>query len=283
MKKLNLQPNTPEWLEARKQYKTASEAAIVLGISPFQTPEKFKMIKLGLAKQFYSAAMRRGHDLEEQVRQWANETLGLNFKEEIWVNGEYLASLDGIDGKILVEIKVSDRTYNDVKKGALPEYYLTQMQQQMHCSPATSGYLVAYSPKADAYAISEPVYEDPSYMERISAGWLLFDQINIDEHTPVDRSDDGSVINLFGEYAGLMSKIDQLKARADKIKEKLIAEAGDRSLVAGDFKVTRSKGSTRYDYKKAAADAKVDLEPYKKEGAPTYSIKLPKNPFEVEE
>ena len=35
MQKLDLAPNTPEWLEARKKYRTASEAPIVCGISPF--------------------------------------------------------------------------------------------------------------------------------------------------------------------------------------------------------------------------------------------------------
>jgi hypothetical protein len=62
-------------------------------------------------------------------------------------------------------------------------------------------------------------------------------------------------------------------------KEELIKEAGDRSLVAGDFKLVRSKPTTRYDYKKAATDAKVDLEKYKSEGKPTFSVKLPPNPF----
>jgi hypothetical protein len=65
-------------------------------------------------------------------------------------------------------------------------------------------------------------------------------------------------------------------------KEELIKEAGDRSLVAGDFKLVRSKPTTRYDYKKAATDAKVDLNKYKTESAPTFTIKVPKNPFKDE-
>jgi putative phage-type endonuclease len=279
MEKLNLQPNTPEWLEARKNYRTASEAPIVCGISPFQTPEKFKLIKLGLAKQYYSKAMADGHKYEDQVRQWANKELGYDFKEEIWVNGDYLASLDGIDGDTLVEIKVSERTFDDIKAGRLPEYYITQMQQQMHCSPATQGYLVAYSKKRDDYAISPLILEEPSYMKQIADSWELFDQIKVDEHTPVDCSDDGRIVELFKRYDRLKAELDTIKSYMDMTRDELIRAAGDRSMVAGDFKLVRSKGTTRYDYKKAAADAKVDLEKYKSEGKPTFSVKLPPNPF----
>ena len=44
--KHDVQPNTEEWLALRKQYRTASEAAIVMGISPWTTREDFKLIKL---------------------------------------------------------------------------------------------------------------------------------------------------------------------------------------------------------------------------------------------
>lgn len=283
MQKLDLQPNTPEWLEARKNYRTASEAPIVCGISPFQTPEQFKLIKAGLKKQYYSKAMADGHKFEDQVRQWANKHLNANFLEEIWVNGEYLASLDGIDGDTLVEIKVSERTFDDIKANRLPEYYLTQMQQQMHCSPATQGYLVAYSKKRDDYAISELVKQDPVYMDRIAQGWSMFDEIKIDEHTPVDRSEDRHIMDLFNRYDRLKAEMETVKATMDWVKEELIKEAGDRSMVAGEFKIERRKGATRYDYKKAATDAKVDLEQYKTESAPTFTVKLPKNPFKDEQ
>lgn len=279
MQKHDVKPNTPEWLELRKEYRTASEAAIVMGISPFQTPEQFKLIKAGLKKQYYSAAMRRGHELEDMVRQWANGWLGKDFKEEIWTNEGYLASLDGIDGDCLVEIKVSDRTYNDLKKGVIPEYYLVQIQQQLFCSPAEYGYLIAYSPKAEDYATSEAIAFDPVYMANIATGWELFNDIKIDEHTPVDLSDDGRVVELFNRYDRLKAELDTIKSYLDMTRDELIKAAGDRSMVAGDFKLERRKGAVRYDYKKAATDANVDLEQYKSESAPTFTVKLPPNPF----
>lgn len=282
MKQLHIEQNTQEWLEARKQYRTASEAAIVLGISPFQTPINFKLIKAGLKKQYYNSAMKRGHDLEDQVRNHAEAFFGRAFNPECWVNGQYMASLDGIDETrdTVLEIKVSDRTFKDLAAGNIPEYYYAQIQQQLFCSPANVGYLYVYSPEKDEYICSAPIQEMPMYMDSIDEAWVKFDELEIDEHTPVDRSDDGAIVNLFGEYAGLMRKIKQCQERADIIKAKLIAEAGDHTLIAGDFKLERRKGATRYDYKKAATDAKVDLEQYKTEGNPTFTFKLPRNPFD---
>ena len=226
--------------------------------------------------------MKRGHDLEDQVRNHAEAFFGRAFNPECWVNGQYMASLDGIDETrdTVLEIKVSDRTFKDLAAGNIPEYYYAQIQQQLFCSPATVGYLYVYSPEKDEYICSAPIQEMPMYMDSIDEAWVKFDELEIDEHTPVDRSDDGAIVNLFGEYAGLMRKIKQCQERADIIKAKLIAEAGDHTLIAGDFKLERRKGATRYDYKKAATDAKVDLEQYKTEGNPTFTFKLPRNPFD---
>lgn len=278
MKQLDVAPNSQEWLEARKAYHTASEAAIVLGISPWTKPEKFKQIRAGLAKQFYNTAMKRGHDTEAQIRDWANKKLGKTFKEEVWVHGEYLASLDGIDGDVLVEIKCSDHTYNDLENGVIPKYYWYQVQQQLHCSPATTAYLVAYSPKKDAYNISEVIPQDTTAMEDVAEAWVAFDAMPMPEG-PLDLSEDGKVQALFTAYAECKAVADSTKLAMDDIKDSLIALAQDRSVIAGSFKLTKKVGVTRYDYKKAAADAKVDLESYKSVGNPTYSISLPANPF----
>jgi len=279
--KHDLQPNTPEWLELRKGFRTASEAPIVLGISPFQTPENFKLIKAGLKKQYYSKAMELGHTLEDQVRQHAGAHFDLNFKEEIWTRGKYLASLDGIDGDVLVEIKVSDHTYNALHDGVIPEYYYAQVQQQLHCSPAKVGYIYAYSPKKDAYIHSAPIEEMPMYMESIEEAWENFDAMPVPEK--IDFSEDGSVVNLFHEYQSLKRKADELKERMETVKEKLVERAQDHSIEAAGYKLTKSKPRTSYDYSKACKDAKLDLSKYEKVGNPSWTITAPKSPFEAAE
>lgn len=279
MKKHDVQPNTPEWLELRKEYRTASEAPIVAGISPWTTPNDFKLIKAGLKKQFYSKAMRRGHELEEQVRQHANKAFCKEFKEEIWTNGQYLASLDGIADGIVLEIKVSDHTYNALAEGTVPEYYYLQIQQQLYCSGAHTAYLYAYSPKKDEYICSYSIHPMGGFKERMDSLWDLFNSMPIPNNTPTDYSGDGEVLELFSEYEYLKQQADELKDKMDIIKAQLVEKAGDKTLVAGDFKLEYRKGSTTYDYRAAAKAAKLNLEQYKKEGSPTFVVKLPKNPF----
>jgi len=279
MKKLDLQPNTDEWLEVRKKYRTASEAPIVLGISPFTTPEAFKLIKAGLKKQYYSKAMQLGHELEDKSRQWANERFGKDFKEEIWVNGDYLASLDGIDDGTVLEIKTSDITYNKLKDGIIEEHYHAQIQQQLHCCGGVVAYLVAYGPKADDFAISEPIFPAPHYIEEIAKAWEKFDAMPVPEQ--IDFSDNGEVVTLFQSYQTLKETADNIKEQMDEIKQQLIAKAQDHSIEAQGYKLTKSKPRTSYDYSKACKDAKLDMEQYKKVGDPSWSIKMAPNPFEA--
>lgn len=279
MIKHNVKPNTQEWLDLRAQFRTASEAAIVLGISPFTTPEQFKLIKAGLKKQYYSKAMQQGHQLEAKVRTFCDYYFNKTFKEEVWSNNGFLASLDGIDGETLVEIKVSDRTYNDLKNGINPEYYAVQVQQQLYCSPAEVGYIVAYSPKADDYAIGEAIELDQSVIEDIQRAWSIFDSLPIPDQ-PIDMSDDGAVINLFHEYQSLKQQADEIAARMTEIKNQLIDTSQGLGLEAQGYKLTPKKGSITYDYKKAVTDAGIDLDPYKKEGKPSFTLTLPKSPFD---
>lgn len=277
MEQLHLEQNSQEWLDARKQYRTASEAAIVLGISPFTSVADFKLIKAGVKQQYYSAAMQQGHDLEDRVRQLSNRHFGLDFKDECWVNGSYMASLDGIDGDTLVELKVSDRTYRDLKDGIMPAYYHAQVQQQLYCSPAEVGYIVAYSPKADEIAISARIELDYAVIDKIEAAWEAFDAMEVPE--VADMSNNGAVMELFQRYAKIKAETERAKDEMDEIKKGLIEHSSDKSLTAGDFKLTKGKPRVTYDYKKAATKASVDLEQYRKESEGTWTISVPKNPF----
>lgn len=282
MTKHNVAPNTPEWLELRKQFRTASEAAIVLGISPWTTPEDFKLIKAGLKTQYYNSNMRRGHELEDQVRQHANDHFDKDFKEEIWSKGKYLASLDGIDGDTLVEIKVSDYTYEELEKGDVPEYYHVQVQQQLHCSPATKGYLYVYSPKRDAYIKSYAIEEDPAYHLKIEEAWEAFDKMPMPEG-PINAEGDGDVMKLFHHFAYLKNQAEQIKEQMDDIRRQLIDSSHGKGYKAGGYTLRQSKPRTSYDYKTACTDAKLDLENYKKVGEGTWGITVPKNPFSADE
>lgn len=280
MKQLNVQQNTPEWLEARKGYRTASEAAIVCGVLPFTTVLNFQKIKAGLKKQFYSTAMKRGHDMEDQARKLCDERLGRTFRDECWVRSDYMASLDGIDGDVLVEIKVSKWTYRDIMDGKIPDYYWLQIQQQLYCSPASVGYLAALDPDTGKLALSDPIAEDEQAMVRIEQAWLDF--LALPPPVPdVDWTGDGVAIKLFERFATAKALAEEAKTTMDSIKAELIALSESRSGYCEAGKLTKKAGAKRTDYKKAASDAGLDLSGYVTEGKPSYAVTLPKAPFDA--
>lgn len=280
----DIQPNTPEWLELRTKYRTASEAAIVCGKSPFTSVEKFKMIKAGLAKQFYSKAMQLGHETEEATRQWASEALGMPLEEAIFTRGRYLASLDGYHDGTVVEIKASSHTYGMVKDGYVPIYYHLQILQQLYCSGAHVAYLVAYCPKTGQYAMSGAIHYTDGDMDEIEAAWDAFDAMPVPEGD-VDASDNTDLRQLFDRYAAVKAQADEVEMSLDEIKAKILSYASpDRSVACAGYRIEYRKPSTKVDYKKAATAARLDLAPYTTTAdAPSYVLKMAPSPFAADD
>lgn len=285
MKQLDLQPNTQEWLDARAMFRTASELPIVTGISPFTTKERFKLIKAGLAKQFYSSAMQLGHTTEAATRAWAEQQFGMDFPESVWVRDGYLASLDGFNPEhgIIIEIKCSQHTYNKVVGGESVDYYELQIQQQLYCTGAHTAYLVAFDPKTNQYAMSAPITADPNFKAKADAAWLAFEQLPLPEG-PVDASDNQQLERAFRKYAQIKSRIELLEAELEEARQEILEfKAPDRAVQCRGFEIGYRKGSRTVNYKQACTDAKLDLSVYEKVGEPSWTLKLAAPEFEVDE
>lgn len=110
---INVEQGTQEWHDLRAKYpRTASRTPIVMGCSPFSNWDKLAAeIKFDV-KPYYSKAMQLGNELEDMVRERANAQLGDVFMPIVGINGDFLASLDGINLEMdtIVEIKVSKHT-----------------------------------------------------------------------------------------------------------------------------------------------------------------------------
>ena len=67
----SLEQGSAEWLTLRKSKICASEAAIILGISPWKTPFQLWEEKTGRKESgFSSIAMQYGTDMEPKIREW---------------------------------------------------------------------------------------------------------------------------------------------------------------------------------------------------------------------
>ena len=139
-----------EWLELRKQYITASQAAVLVGADPYSSPSSIK----NPTPFFGNAYTRVGQILEPVVVNVVNDVLGTTFKlfenseghKEFFTDGHLGATPDAHDNrKILLECKTTrPRTY--VKySGVPPSKYLIQLIVQMMCTKAKKGYLAIMS------------------------------------------------------------------------------------------------------------------------------------------
>lgn len=139
-----------DWLNLRKRYITASEAAVLVGTDPYSSPAKLR----NPAPFFGNAFTRVGQVLEPVVVDVVNDILGTQFElyendkghKEFYTSGLLGATPDAHeDREVLLECKTTrPRTY--IKYSAVPPLkYLIQLTVQLMCTNMDLGYLAIMS------------------------------------------------------------------------------------------------------------------------------------------
>lgn len=167
------------WTRWRMQGIGASEAAMVMGVSPWGDALTLWKRKLGLEPEEVSTfAMRRGLRLEPTIRGWYAQTKGVDSRPCV-VASETLpwmrASLDGLDpwGEIVLEIKApNEDAHRLALAGDVPDYYWPQVQHQLAVvDTARVCHYLSYSEKAsvadgDRFALVV-VERDEAYIAKL--------------------------------------------------------------------------------------------------------------------
>lgn len=139
-----------DWLELRKQFITASEAAVLVGADPYSSPGKIRN-----PEPFYGNAFTFvGQMLEPIVVNVTNKVMGTHFElyenvdghKEFYTEGLLGATPDAHqDRKILLECKTT-RPHTYLKYSAVPpSKYLIQLLVQLVCTNLDEGYLAIMS------------------------------------------------------------------------------------------------------------------------------------------
>lgn len=137
-----------EWLAARRKGIGGSDAAAVLGLSPWKTPLQVYLEKRDESGETPdNESMLWGRVLEPVIRQQYAERTGRTVRvpDGIITHGQYdwmLANLDGVtDDRRVVEIKTarSGQDWGEPGTDEIPGHYLLQVQHYM----AVTGFLVA--------------------------------------------------------------------------------------------------------------------------------------------
>lgn len=280
--KVHLQQGTPEWHLHRSQFNNASEAAAVLGISPWfpKTPRQLAEVKLGIKAVHMNAAMSRGVQFEDAARKSACNRLGIDFEPAVFVRGDFSASLDGIspNGKTLLEIKIPAKgqqsdLWKQVASGeGVPAHYMAQLAHQMHCCDAKRALFWVYDPDADSGVAHHVTRKQLALTwSLLEIAWKAFresvDNLELpepmgDDEVPVE---DQALLSVGEELIDVRKQLAALQAR-EKALEDALKDALPKTHVSllGALKAQWVTRVGAVDYSKIPVLQGLDLDPFRK-------------------
>jgi putative phage-type endonuclease len=282
---LNLEQNSPEWLEFRKNKIGASDAPIIVGDSPWTTPYQLWEQKLGIAPpRSANWAMQRGHDMEETARKEYEHMTGHVVMPQVMQHAEHdwmIASLDGIDltGKHAVEIKTTSREdHLKTLGGHVIRKYFAQLQHQIEVAELESIDMFSF---CENEGVVLKIYRDQKYINAMLKKEKTFWDMMQDFEAPplgdkdfVECDDDvlAQLVLKWREVKCKLELIKNFKAEEEELREALISRANGRNLRTHGIEIKRVISAGRVNYKNIPELECVDLNQYR--GSPVESWRI---------
>lgn len=275
---VKLTPGTPEWLMYRNDHYNASEAGAVMCCNNWFPKNIYDLVVLrkGLKKVEYNAAMKHGNDNEEKARLRLNELLGVSGAPLVIRKGKYSASLDWCHslakGNGIGEIKCPFTKTSDYWMAAVsgevkaysPSVYW-QMQHQMMVACAEECQFFVWSEDQEAHCV---VKADEKDQELLLGGWQEFESL-------MEKAGSSELETAAAIYREKAFNAEVAEVEAKAAKEKLLALAGDNFDGYG-IKIRTTARIGAVDYAKVPELKGVDLEQYRKKSSSVVSVKIEK-------
>jgi len=267
--------NYEEFVKSRKNFLGASDAPVVMGVSPWRTPYQLWEDKLGLAPDAPdNYAMQRGRELEPVAREAYILETG-NIVEPKMVNhpkiNYMMANFDGIteDLQCAVEIKCpGEKDHLLAKEGIVPEKYYPQLQHQLAVIGVNQLHYFSYR---DGDTALIEVGRDESYIKRLVAEerkfWKYVENLTPPPLTDRDyqQRDDNAWANTATEWAKVSAELEAVKEREKVLRETLIQLADNKNSIGQGVRVQRVVRKGVVDYKSIPELEGIDVEKYRKE------------------
>ena len=282
-----MKQGSKEWLQHRKNYIGASDAPIIMGVSPWRTRYQLWEEKLGLnGGQEETEAMRYGKRKEEEARRayedYTGNLLSTDEKDTLIYHPTkkfMMASLDGItfDRSIAVELKNANAEDHALaKKGIVPEKYYPQVQHQFACE--SFNVLHYFSYREGDRALVEVTFDRP-YIDRLfeeeTRFWDLVLNLEAPELTDRDYcqlENDSDWKKLASEWSTITRQLADLEKKEKSYREALIAKANGMNARGCGVSLSKIVRKGAVDYKKIPELIGIDLEPYRKDPSESWRI-----------
>lgn len=173
-----------DWHAWRRQGIGASDAPIIMGVSPYSTPHKLWLVKTGRDKSSQSNwATRRGQEMEPAARAYYELMTGVDMPPTLLEHYEFpwlRASMDGWNNehKIGLEIKCPGaKNHALALAGKVPDEYYPQLQHQLFVSGADYiDYFSFDGTKGVTVRVIADLEYILSYVSKARAFWDLVEQ-----------------------------------------------------------------------------------------------------------
>ena len=294
------------WHQWRSKGIGASEAPMVMGVSPWATPYQGWLLKSGkVAPEPAGWAAQRGTRLEPLARakfedaftkdnfpqHYEDNTL-TRFPAETFEKDIMRASMDGWceQYKLAVEIKCpGEKTHQEAKDTKkCPIHYWWQIQHQYYVSDAKCIYYCSFwhakdEHEDDGEVIWFPVERDDEAIEKLLEKCAEFwNFVETDTAPPLTDKDivttrDKVLAGLVSDYDEMAAELSILKQRLDLKKKEIlkrVKEKGWQRVRCGKAFVYHSFRKGSVDYAKIPVLQDVDLDQYRKKGTESWTIKL---------
>ena len=278
---LQIKQNTQEWLDFRRNKIGASDAPIIMGVSPWKTAYQLWEEKVGLrSPSAQSFAMKRGTEMEDTARRAFSSRMGLKFEPKVILHPIYgfmMASLDGFneENRLLVEIKCPGMVDHGIAvDGEIPEKYMAQLQHQMECADVEMMYYYSFGVTE---GIVIEVERDRSYIANMIDKEREFYNCltTLEAPTLTDRDYRMQDSERFFELEKLYWEQDQIEKTASDFKnsyrKEMLSIADGHPSCGKMFKISKTFRRGSIDEAKALRDG-VPLDKYRKDPIQSWRI-----------
>jgi len=270
------------WHEWRKLGIGASDAPVIMGVSPWKSRRQLWQEKIADEVKVDSGnwATRRGNALEPAARATYELTHEIEMPAKLVVHPKHQwlrASLDGYneEAKVVLEIKCpGNEDHALAVAGKVPEKYLPQIQHQLMVTGARVAHYYSFDGTDGVVVRVEP---DADYQTVLFAKEFEFWQHVTNRTEPpagpgeAVQIKDKAIIKLAQSYEALATLLKHVEKEMEQAKalllEGLVDEKAD-VIEVDNLRIGKVVRAGTVDYKTVVKDFNVDLEKYRK--APTY-------------
>jgi putative phage-type endonuclease len=275
MRVINLEQNTPEWLQWRTEGLGASEAPTIVGRNPYQTPYELFRVKAGFDEApdlSGNPNIKRGNSEEEGNRSRLEDKYGIvllplcvEHSELPWMR----ASLDGIssrDGTVFELKAPCESVYLEIARNKWKSktvlMYAVQLQHQLRVTGQERGVLVF---SFRGHDLEFPIRAKTDFQDKLvrceESFWNAVEKksgVDPDPERDFILNGDDRFLQAASQYRGVHAEVSALENDLEAAKQRLYKQKRQLLNLSGGMKKVRGGGvqishftnSGKVDYKK---------------------------------